>query len=96
MRTFINEIKPIEIKTGQLITFIAKPFQPYLRFPLEVGRKWDIPFEVAVTARPVNRNAKWQWKARVVAVEAVTVPAGTFQAFKIEYDGTFTTIQGSK
>jgi hypothetical protein len=95
-RTFTRDFNPIEIKTGEFVTSTFKPFWPYLQFPLEVGRKWDIPFEVEVMARPANRNAKWQLKAHVVATEAVTVPAGTFQAFKIEYDGSFTARQGSK
>jgi hypothetical protein len=95
-RTFTRDFNPVEIKSGELVTSTFKPFWPHLQFPLEVGRKWDIPFEVEVMARPANRNAKWQLKSHVVAAEAVTVPAGTFQAFKIEYDGSFTTRQGSK
>jgi hypothetical protein len=31
-----------------------------------------------------------------VTEEAVTVPAGTFQAFKIEYDASFATRQGNQ
>ena len=94
-RTFTREFNLVETKTGELVTFTAKPFWPYLRFPLEIGRKWDIPFEADVIARRNNRSAKWQWKARVVTAEAVTVPAGTFQAFKIEYEGRFATRQGN-
>jgi hypothetical protein len=95
-RTYTRDLNPVEIKTGELVTSTFKPFWPYLQFPLEVGRMWDMPFEAEFMARPVNRDAKWQWKARVVALEAVTVPAGTFQAFKIEYDGSFTTRQGGQ
>jgi hypothetical protein len=95
-RTFTRDFNPVEIKTGESVASRFKPFWPYLQFPLQVGREWAIPFEVEASARPANRNAKWQWKARVVAAEAVTVPAGTFQAFKIEYDGSFATRQGNK
>jgi hypothetical protein len=95
-RTFNRDFNPVETKTGEVVTFIAKPFWAYLQFPLEVGRKWDIPFEAEVKGRPADRHAKWQWKARVTAAEAVTVPAGTFQAFKIEYDGSFATRQGNQ
>lgn len=94
-RTFTRDWNPVETRTGEFVTFSAKPFQPWLQFPLEVGRTWNIPFVVEVAARPVNRNAQWQWQARVVAVEAVTVPAGTFQAFRIECAASFTTRQGS-
>ena len=97
-RTFTRDFNLVEIKTGDLVTFVAKPSWPFLQFPLEVGRRWDTPFEVdaKVRGQPVDRHAKWQWKARVVAVEPVTVPAGTFQAFRIEYDGSFATRQGNQ
>ena len=95
-RTFTRDLNPVEIKTGELVTSTFKPFWPYLQFPLAVGRRWDIPFDVEVVARPANRNAKWQLKARVVAAEAVTVPAGTFQSFKIVYDASFATRQGGQ
>jgi len=97
-RTFTRDYNLAEIRTGELVTFTAKPSWPFLQFPLEVGRKWDIPFEVSskVRGQPADRQAKWRWRARVVAAEAVTVPAGTFQAFKIEYDGSFATRQGNQ
>jgi hypothetical protein len=95
-RTFTRDFNPVEIRTGEVVTAAYKPFLPHLQFPLEVGRKWDIPYEVEVMARAGNRSAKWQWHARVVAAEAVTVPAGTFQSLRIEYDGSFNTRQGNQ
>jgi hypothetical protein len=95
-RTFTRDYNLVQTRTGELVTFTAKPHWSYLQFPLEVGRKWDAPFEADTVARPANRSAKWQWKARVAAAEPVTVPAGTFQAFRIEYAGTFATRQGSQ
>jgi hypothetical protein len=95
-RTWTRDFNPVETKTGEIVTFTVKPFWPYLQFPLEVGRTWDIPFEVEAMARPDTRHAKWQWKARVVAAEAVTVPAGTFGVLKIEYEGRFASRQGSE
>jgi hypothetical protein len=94
-RTFTRDHNPVEIRRGQTVISTFKPFWPYLQFPLEVGRKWDIPFEVDVAARN-QRTAKWNCSARVVTEEAVTVPAGTFQAFKIEYDASFATRQGNQ
>jgi hypothetical protein len=93
-RTFTRDWNLIEIKTGEVVAFTYTPYMPHLQFPLELGRTWEIPFEVEVTQR-VNRSAKWQWKARVAAAEAVTVPAGTFQAYRVEYDATFATRQGN-
>ena len=90
-RTFTRDWNLIEIKSGDTVTQSAKPFWPYLRFPLEIGQTWESPIDVEVTTLPLKRHAKWRWKARVVTTEAVTVPAGTFQAFRIEYEGTYVT-----
>jgi len=88
-RTFTRDYNLLEVKTGEKVTFTAKPFWASLRFPLEVGQMWDNFFETEAVVRPRNRSTQWRWKANVVAAEAVTVPAGTFQAFKIEYDGRY-------
>jgi hypothetical protein len=95
-RTYTRDYNLREIKTGEKITFIAKPFWASLRFPLEVGQTWDGSFESEQVARPRNRNVQWRWKANVVAAEEVTVAAGTFQAFKIEYDGRYFAHQGNR
>ena len=88
-RTYTRDFNLLEIKTGEKVTFTAKPFWASLRFPLDVGQTWDGFFESEAVLRPRNRSTQWRWKANVVAAEAVTVPAGTFQAFKIEYDGRY-------
>jgi hypothetical protein len=88
-RTYTRDFNLLEVKTGEKVTFTAKPFWASLRFPLDVGQTWDGFFESEAVLRPRNRNTQWRWKAHVVAAEAITVPAGTFQAFKIEYDGRY-------
>jgi hypothetical protein len=93
-RTFTRDFNPVEIKTGDVVATTYKPYFPALLFPLEIGRSWSIPFEV--DAERQHHVATWQMKARVVALETVTVPAGTYQAFRIEYDGSFTTREGDK
>jgi hypothetical protein len=93
--TFTREFNQVEVRTGEVVAILFKPFWPHLHFPLEVGRTWDIPFEVDVQRQPAH-VAKWQLRARVVALESVTVPAGTFRAFRIEYDGSFDTREGDK
>lgn len=45
----------------------------FLTLPLELGRKWD----------------DGQWCGKVLARETVTVPAGTFDAWKLEGIGTY-------
>jgi hypothetical protein len=74
----------------------AKPFWPHFQFPLEMGRTWDVPFDVEVALPNGTRHARWQWSALVVAAESVTVPAGTFQAFRIEYAGSFASRMGDQ
>ena len=93
-RTYTRDYNLREVKTGERVTFTAKPFWSSLRFPLEVGQTWDGFFESETVVRPRNRSTQWRWKANVVAAEEVTVPAGTFQAFKIEYDGRYFAHQG--
>ena len=88
-RTYTRDYNLLEIKTGETVTFTARPFWASLRFPLEVGQMWDGFFESETVVRPRNRSIQWRWKANVVAAEAVIVAAGTFQAFKIEYDGRY-------
>jgi hypothetical protein len=92
-QTFTRDWNLVENKTGDTNDLTVKPFWPRLRFPLEVGQKWNTPFEVRVSTLAFKRTAKWQWKAQVARVEQVTVPGGTYQAFRIECDGTFATVQ---
>ena len=86
----------MEERIGNTDIRTFKPYWPSLRFPLEAGHKWEAPFDVETTTLAFRRNAKWQWKARVAAVEMVTVPAGTYQAFRITSEGTFASRQISQ
>ena len=95
-RTYTRDYNLLEIKTGDKVTFTAKPFWASLRFPLEVGQTWSGQFESETVARPRNRSIQWRWNAKVVGAEAVTVTAGTFQAYKIEYDGRYFAHQGNQ
>ena len=95
-RTYTRDFNLLEVKTGEKVTFTAKPFWASLRFPLDVGQTWDGFFESEAVLRPNNRNTQWRWKANVVAAEAITVPAGTFQVFKIEYDGRYFAHRGDR
>ena len=67
--------------------FIGKPsLKPWRVWPLEVGKKWDFDADW-VRADGVTGNTKQD--AEVVAYEEVTVPAGKFMAYKIEYRGWY-------
>jgi hypothetical protein len=95
-QTFTRDWNLMEVRTGDIVSQTAKPFWPRLRFPLTPGLKWDSPFEVEVRTKSFKRDAKWQWKAQVAAVGQVMVPAGTYQAFRIEYEASFATRQGNR
>jgi hypothetical protein len=92
-RTFTRDWNLLEVRTGETGKLTYKPCWSHLQFPLAVGEKWDVPFEITMTTLKFKRNSKWQWKAQVLSVETVTVPAGTYQAFRIEYEGSFATRQ---
>ena len=66
--------------------------KPWRVWPLEVGKKW-VYEEDWTRADGVTGNTKQD--AAVVAYEEVTVPAGKFMAFKIEYRGWFRNSKGS-
>lgn len=66
--------------------------KPWLVWPLAVGKQWD--FEADWT-RPDGTTGVSEQKAQVVAFEDVTVPAGRFKAYRIEYRGYFRSSRGT-
>jgi len=70
-----------EVRAGESVTFTARPAWGYYKFPLELGQRWDAKFDTA--SRDGRRTARWQLTVRVEAMEKVSVPAGTFDAFKL-------------
>jgi hypothetical protein len=64
------------------------PYHPEFSFPLEVGKTWE---QTVTTTR--SDQADWKTtaplKAKIVGWERVTVPAGTFNALKIEINGLY-------
>jgi hypothetical protein len=68
-------------------------FDPSLKrydFPLSPGKKWSGEFDKMLLNN--GKHGKFFLKGEVVAFEKVTVPAGTFDAYKIStvYDATGT------
>lgn len=51
------------------------------QFPLEVGKSWTR--EQRMTMHPAKRTVSYSLTQKVEGYEEVTVPAGTFKAFKI-------------
>ena len=73
---------------------VADPYYPSFAFPLEIGKTW----EKEVTSTRSN-EPDWKvvtsLKGRVVGWEKVTVPAGSFNALKIEVLGSYNGWKGS-
>jgi len=92
-QTFTRDWNLMETKRGNVVAETVTPFRPTLQFPLQVGKRWDAEFDIVADRGRADRQAHWQWKAVVAAVEPVTVPGGAFQAFRIDAEGSFKTVQ---
>jgi hypothetical protein len=57
----------------------------YLKFPLMIGKKW--PLRYSMNDRKSNYDIQATLEAHVTAYEKIRVPAGEFDAFRIEYYG---------
>jgi hypothetical protein len=66
-------------------TVINKP----LSFPLSAGKTWEIRYTEPHPNKQF-RSEEWVHKYTVVGYESVEVPAGTFNALKIESEGHWT------
>jgi hypothetical protein len=84
----------VSLSTGTVLTSIGEtiydagggdsfdPPAPFLPADdLAVGKRWDTRYTVTVKSGAKNWEEK---EGKVVALESVTLPAGTFQAYKIE------------
>ena len=91
--TFTREWNQIDNKQGDTVTFKADPAWIQYDFPLEVGKKWSPRF--TAISRNGEQTTRWRWDAVVDGVEKVTVPAGTFEAFRIRIDGFYNGARGT-
>jgi len=76
-----------DLNTVESSTAVITGDARFLKFPLEVGKKWDFKYNFASKVGPAK--GRWQLDAAIVAYEKVKVPAGEFDAFKIEYKGSW-------
>jgi hypothetical protein len=79
-----------ETKRGSEITYKGDPGRPLVQFPLEVGKRWN-GNNIATLPTGVQR---WQGQATVEKMDKVTVPAGTFDAYLIRYEGYYNAVDG--
>jgi hypothetical protein len=77
---------PIGLIRNGKVVFVDNPGKALFSWPLRVGETWE-----AMCGRTDLEYGEMflpsKSRTRVVAVEDVTVPAGTFQAFRIDYHG---------
>jgi hypothetical protein len=73
---FTREWNPIDGSSARF-----EPFLSELSFPLKVGKTWDASADKMLFSN--GKHGKFNLKAQVVAAEKVTVPAGTFDTYKI-------------
>ena len=77
-----------------LISDILKPNTsktPKYKWPLEVGKKWK--YEREFTSA-VGVKGIWSQDAEVLSFKEITVEAGTFMAYTIQYNGAITNSNG--
>ncbi len=73
---FTREWNPVDVASARY-----DPFLRELSFPLQVGKKWDASADKMLFSNA--KHGKFSLKGEVAALEKVTVPAGTFDAYKI-------------
>ena len=67
------------------ITINYSPPEPFLPIPIELGREWTVTGEATASFLGISIKIEATNVAKVVAIEDVSVPAGTFHAcLKIE------------
>ena len=74
--TYNRDWNPVDVGSAQ--------YSPYLKdliFPLEIGEKWDGTADKMLFSN--GKHGKFIYKGEIVAYEKITVPAGTFDAFKV-------------
>jgi hypothetical protein len=70
---------------GQPVTSFDPPMG--MRFPLEVGKSWTDQHKLTVHAR--GATMPYEIRYRVEAYESITVPAGTYMAFRVQMSDSF-------
>ena len=74
--TYTHEWNPVDV--------VAAKFDPYLKdfdFPLQVGKSWKGSADKVLFAN--GKHGNFYLKGEVVAFEKVTVPGGTFDAYRV-------------
>jgi hypothetical protein len=78
-------LSTLDLNAIELATSTFAGDVKFFSFPLTVGKKWD--FKYSFVNKVTGVRGRQQLEAHVVGVEKIKVPAGEFEAFKIEYKG---------
>ena len=68
------------------------PHYPQFRFPLATGRQWE--GRATVANRATDTSNVHTYRARVLAAERLTVPAGTFDVLPVRFESTVASDDG--
>ena len=74
-----------ELNTIESSTFTVTGEAKILSFPLEIGKKWDSKY--SFITKPSAMKVRWQFEAFISSLDKIRVPAGEFEAFRIDYKG---------
>ena len=75
--TYTTEWNPVDVATAKY-----DPFLKLIEFPLQVGKKWKASADKMLFSN--GKHGSFHLNGEVVALEKITVPAGTFDAYKIK------------
>jgi len=76
VETYTREWNPVDVISAKY-----DPCLKVLAFPMSVGKKWDSSADKMLFSN--GKHGKFFLKGEVVAFEKVIVPAGTFDAYRI-------------
>jgi len=71
-------------KNGNILAEF-KPYYPAMKFPIKLGKTWEESYSGYVKG---EQYPQWKsvFKAKVADYEKITVPYGTFEAYRIDYE----------
>ena len=70
--------------SGSNVKVSYAPAMPIMKYPLKVGKSWREPYQSKVELI-FTINDSWEYESKVVGWESVKVPAGSFEALRIEW-----------
>lgn len=82
--TYSLDMNPIETPENRF-----EPAAKVLQFPMSVGSKWSYEGKTVIKANGVTGRS--QYVVVVAGMEKITVPAGSFDAYKLDMEGYFST-----